>query len=123
MDDDAIVEAVTRAIHDARFPEGMPKYWTFDEETATGQAYCRRLARAAIAVVREREGWQPIETAPKDGTEVLLAGVCVKPSIDAGLPTVVKAHWTAFNGGGWVWHGAASHFTHWRPLPAPPEAR
>lgn len=61
--------------------------------------------------------WQPIETAPKDGTEIWLAGVCAYPSIDAGEHTIVKAYWTDHNDGGWVWYGAAMNFQAWRPIP------
>jgi len=65
--------------------------------------------------------WQPIETAPKDGTEIFVCGRCQKPSIDAGKAVRTIAYWTEHNGGGWVWHGAAMHFTKWMPLPELPE--
>lgn len=78
-------------------------------------------ATAEIERLRGLTEWQPIETAPKDGTQILLAGVCQAPSIDAGESSVVKGYWTDFNTGGWVWYGAAMDFTHWMPLPTPPE--
>lgn len=60
--------------------------------------------------------WQPMETAPKDGTQVLLYGVCRWPSVDADQAAVVIRYWTDHNLGGWVWHGAAMDFTHcWMP--------
>jgi len=65
-------------------------------------------------------GWQAIETAPRDETQVLLYGICRKPSVDAGKPAIVIGYWTNFNTGGWVWYGASIEFTHWQPLPAPP---
>ena len=64
--------------------------------------------------------WLDIETAPKDGTQVLLHGECARPSIDAGKPATVLAYWTDHNAGGWVWYGAAMTFTHWMPLPPSP---
>lgn len=65
--------------------------------------------------------WQPIETAPKDGTQILLHGDLVPPCVDAGDTSTVIGYWTDFNGGGWVWHGAlATVFTHWMEMPAPP---
>jgi hypothetical protein len=55
-------------------------------------------------------GWQPIETAPKDGTSVLLF------DRDYGIATAAY-----FNG----WQDSYSNFedaTHWMPLPEPPSA-
>ena len=77
--------------------------------------------------------WQPIETAPKDGTWILLAG----GGIDYGWncnsqPHAVAGQWTTiFNGspfpGGWqfAWYdggyyGEYENPTHWMPLPQPP---
>lgn len=63
--------------------------------------------------------WQPIETAPKDGSEVLIYG---------DLGGRVKVCW--WNGAHWQWeydndvtYGQAiqsEYATHWMPLPAPP---
>ncbi len=82
----------------------------------------------------ERNGeWQPISTAPKDGTEVLLA---VK--FRAGIPgRCLVGHW--MRGGhciedhppiaeGWYfWNGClfdeAAEPLYWQPLPKPPEAK
>lgn len=80
--------------------------------------------------------WEPIETAPKDGREVLLA---VK--VRAGIPNrcLVGHHMAGGHciddhppiGAGWYfWNGCmfdrAAEPTHWMPLPAvptPPESR
>ena len=60
--------------------------------------------------------WQQIETAPKDGTEILLA--CALPLVDIGL-----CYWRNDNVMvGWTW-GLGKEFrnpTHWMPLPDPP---
>lgn len=72
--------------------------------------------------------WKPIETAPKDGTPILAwcvhenAKFCKDP-IAEGFKFMVIAYWTTFNKGGWVWHGGNGTFTHWMPLPPPPEAK
>ncbi len=72
---------------------------------ATTKALCD-IVRAAIAAVQAGEGWQPIATAPQDGTRVLVGG----------------PGWTR----GTHWHGDGFGFltdqdpTHWRPMPAPP---
>ncbi len=68
--------------------------------------------------------WQPIETAPKDGTPILIfsAERCTScPPKTAGMGT---AYWC---GGYW---GITNQFyplrhkpTHWMPLPEPPQTR
>ena len=60
-------------------------------------------------------GWQPIETAPKDGTEILV-------SINFGLHVVCyddifSAPWRVFNEVGFNEHVP----THWMPLQAAPK--
>lgn len=62
------------------------------------------------------DGWQPIETAPKDGTHIWLG--------DSG--GVVTGYWSPVYGGwrcDWdMGRGDGKKPTHWRPLPAPPNA-
>ena len=58
--------------------------------------------------------WQPIETAPKDGTPVL--AWLVNPSGDEYI-TVIKAN----RSGGWDWRSIYFEPTHWMPLPEPPK--
>lgn len=68
-----LIERVAKAIcpdgwHETTRPDGS-KYFTlvcWDEEQAKG----RRLAMAAIAAM---PGWQPIKSAPRDGTMILIA--------------------------------------------------
>lgn len=76
--------------------------------------------------------WQPIETAPKDGTHVLVGTFPAQP----GQVTIATAHWfdsraygAKSGGAGWALsvnfdgdhsdHGVQAP-THWMPLPAPP---
>ena len=76
-------------------------------------------------------GWQPIETAPKDGTDVLLAR---KDGVDIG--SWQEAQPDGFESGvivdpglpeGWYGYLGFSPFddppTHWMPLPVPPAER
>lgn len=73
--------------------------------------------------------WQPIETAPKDGTEIIAVDV------DALIPTPFVVCWGYgmwIVGGDTVFKFAAEGFmgvhdicyiapTHWMPLPEPPK--
>lgn len=74
--------------------------------------------------------WQPIETAPRDGTNIL---IYVPRAAEAGDMATVHWHargWHASDGA-WVstygevghdeWY--ASDPTHWMPLPPPPGER
>ena len=60
--------------------------------------------------------WQPIETAPKDGTAMLVwAGM--RDWLDNPVPSV--AWYSRLHG--WVGHFASGDMpSHWQPLPAPP---
>lgn len=62
-------------------------------------------------------GWQPIATAPEDGTSVIVSnGTSVgeaKYHEDAGW------YWAGSDPTDY-WDGAAYQITHWQPLPAPP---
>jgi len=59
--------------------------------------------------------WQPLETAPKDGREILLFAQGIQ----------VVAHWDEF-GRGWVMRERGKpkdqwvFASHWMPLPEPP---
>ena len=65
--------------------------------------------------------WQPIETAPTDGTHVLL----FIPRYAMGrLPYVMVQGWNlAADRRGWRAHyaGGIVEPTHWMPLPEPPQ--
>lgn len=64
----------------------------------------------------EKTEWRPIETAPRDGTRVLLLHVRVECEVMLG-------YWDEQNDG-WEtdseWWPDAD-FSHWMPLPNPPE--
>lgn len=58
--------------------------------------------------------WQPLSTAPRDGTRVLLwlrSGDCAIANSKLGSK---PSNWPS----GWDWPSEA---THWMPLPLPPE--
>jgi hypothetical protein len=58
--------------------------------------------------------WQPIETAPKDGTSILLAHEHPNNGWVMAAARHFAGRWYA-NGGSVVWLS-----THWMPLPSPP---
>ena len=68
--------------------------------------------------------WLPIETAPKDGTKILLYGLCwgeIEYGRDA--PDIVVGE---YNNGHFVLSEGECYIvyvkaTHWMPLPPPPE--
>ena len=62
----------------------------------------------------QKDAWQPIGTAPKDGTEVLLK--------TSRTGRIANGLWNAVNSehGFWVWAYIQAEPNHWMPLPKPP---
>lgn len=77
--------------------------------------------------------WQPIETAPKDGSKVLLWVEDYPDThiVDDGMPCAVTATWSEFMGEwnllmAWGYESEEGVYgvpTHWMPLPPPPESK
>jgi hypothetical protein len=77
--------------------------------------------------------WMDIETAPKDGTVILVYAEQGMSMSDFGLEDIEfngmhVAVWDAYGGGAWVIASypdmgdvVTGDPTHWRPLPPPPE--
>ena len=65
-------------------------------------------------------GWQPIETAPKDNTRILLHDVYER---ERPWATFVGAWGTWIHNDGWhsIPGAYAKRPTHWMPLPEPPK--
>jgi hypothetical protein len=69
--------------------------------------------------------WQPIETAPKDNTPILIWD---GEDISLAEWNDIGRKWNCLCGGGAVWDGdgdtgglvAVYSATHWMPLPSPP---
>lgn len=77
--------------------------------------------------------WQPIETAPKDGTYILVArageNIGVAPVEVVEWCSMVNSHWERVEGDLYrrvpddpdeFWNGNGHRATHWMPLPEPP---
>ncbi|NGO50491.1 hypothetical protein [Allomesorhizobium camelthorni] len=99
-----------------------PRLLTNEEWRPTAQ----RIV-AALAVPAPQPGWQTMDTAPKDGTRILLWMVhdnakYSKHPVEEGWEAAVIAEWIDHNGGGWTWHGLFGRPTHWRHLPASPRS-
>lgn len=82
-------------------------------------------AQQAADAERERIAWQPIETAPKDGSDVLLAGAFGIRIGNWGPHGRHRRKPVEYNGRLSNFERAWSEVdpTHWMPLPAPPERR
>ena len=78
--------------------------------------------------------WYPIETAPRDGVEVMLYGEqIVREARRNGLSeasrsdSITQAHWNKHKEKWWTHIGSEKTIvhiykpTHWMPLPKPPE--
>lgn len=92
----------------------------WDEETAwmdeRQRAWWLSLARAACAAMSQ---WQPIETAPKDGTQIL---TWMPSDLDPSGYHIVGDWYVNARGDGY-WqdqHGEGFEPTHWQSLPPPP---
>lgn len=105
--------------------DGPWEYEKDDEHTLADAAWNRRTPPAAVP-----DGWHPIETAPKDGTRVLL--LTLEGHISVGAwKTPSNGPWVGVinNGPAYrVWDlGDVIEYrladlnpTHWQPLPAAP---
>lgn len=96
---------------------GREVTWCEDRINDDDVEYVRAPASGEPSVVRE--AWRPIETAPKDGKNVLIA---------SGSGEVGEARFHGEDGWWWInndptdaW-GSEVYPTHWMPLPAQPDA-
>ena len=71
--------------------------------------------RAMLLVVPDTDVWQPISTAPKDGSHILLCGIVTEVKVTSGYWYQKKERWIA---GGYMTE--TEGFTHWMPLPKEP---
>lgn len=88
------------------------------DELCQKAAACIRQLRKENAELRKRTEWLPIETAPKDGTQILCYEFC------NGHNTMYLADYAWFQSiekGSFYSMGDSMQPTHWMPFQAPPE--
>ena len=135
-----VVAALRSALRPLESPYGEstggPDGWFPEPEAIEEweQTFREHASPANVALLLDAlPVWRPIETAPKDGTDIMLSNGDV----------VTEGHWMHDEGGtteyrdsdgrwigqddrdgfdGWIdWHGGMiPEPTHWQPLPAPP---
>lgn len=80
-------------------------------------AYCAAIRALKSSAPPGTDTWQPIETAPRDGTAILGVWWAI---IYAGREPEPKVGIVCWSGG---WTPYDRVITHWQPLPAPPVER
>ena len=94
--------------------------------------YWRDIAKHALAAALAvaENGWQPIETAPKDGTDILICRVGETEIEITQWCSYKNSHFVELSNGDFrkvndepteFWNGNGHRATHWHPLPSPPE--
>ena len=104
---------------------GMTTDYPVDEAMADAIRWAEEYAPEIVANIEmigamlKRSQWQPIETAPRDGTKVLLChSGYAHPYYDRDRTPRVWVDF--FRAGSWYNTAPSGQPTHWRPLPAPP---
>lgn len=79
----------------------------------------------SVSEICECSGWQPIETAPKDGAESFLLTDGRVVTFGGWLTDVDHGaeYDGQFSGGDWLWIDDCDTPTHWMPLPPAPKER
>jgi len=112
-----VADAAPHRIGTVDVAGGRVQSYTFEQtDTPDGKyaLYTAPVADAAVAPV-----WQPIETAPKDGTEVALLFAAEVEILGQACPRVRAASWRV----DWtIPYRRDNPPTHWSPLPIAPDA-
>lgn len=116
---DPRIEAAARAICEyAHQCEGETVQWY--EITEALRDVARRYALIALEAA-DAAAWRPIESAPKDGTEIIACGT---QTFDAGCKPEPFTNIICWSSNRWQDGTIADEPkpTHWQPLPTPPNA-
>lgn len=113
-------------VSESRDEDGETVAYFVGENRIANAEYVLSL-QAEVTALREALEWQPIETAPKDGSEVLLLDGCIKTARFyerfkryESDPNPLSNIW--FEGVEYGYPLFAYNPTHWMPLPKKPEA-
>lgn len=121
MTDQTMIEKVARAIYEEDDPWHTVWPWPDLQEDQTEPEKYRQVA---IAAINAMHGWQPIETAPRDGTHFLATAIVRNIKTDARW-WETHVIWADDETGevhpecdhGW---SRIEDYSHWMPLPPPP---
>jgi hypothetical protein len=87
----------------------------------------RYLPASRAALIGTGDGWREIESAPKDGSEIVL--YFPLEGLSENHPHILICYWSDHQQT-WIWQGRAVRSyslpyqpTFWRPLPSPPSGR
>ncbi len=74
------------------------------------------IADICEAALTRAPQWLPIDSAPRDGTEILAY-------VPYGGGFITQTHWKRLDFGGGLWFVESGEIcpSYWQPLPAPPE--
>ena len=97
-----------------------------DQRAKANRALFEQQRDKADALERDALTWQPIETAPRDSTPILVTG-CNGGRVILYAQFFEERADESFKGPGWLgcFEGMQMWLaepTHWMPLPTPPEA-
>lgn len=94
----------------------------FDADSVAEKNLAIRAAFDFIAAMQPAPQWQGIESAPRDGTRMILAKFVGHPAHETALWWAVAGHWSDkwqnWNDG--VEPCGLAGPTHWMPIPTPP---
>jgi hypothetical protein len=107
--------------------ESIGSLWVGEKIESELRTYMRGVAHGLRMAQKVVEGasvnnWRPIETAPKDGSDIILCwqdGIAA-PRFAVGHNLGAGRRWQTTHE--WL-HNKESWPTHWTPLPAPPESK
>jgi hypothetical protein len=96
------------------------------EYVAINERQAIRFAECEAQLEGFRKGWQPMLTAPLDGTEIEILvrhptyWLCLKSQAPVAAEQLwqqtVRGQWIDHNGGGWSWRGLAGSPVGWRAI-------